>query len=373
MRIIHVISGLKNGGAEAVLFRVITDETSNVHHEVISLSDEGHYGGLIESKGIKVTTLNISSFPSLFSSFFKLIGLIKAAKPDTVQTWMYHADILGGLAAKFLGIKEIFWGVHSTFLSSKDTKLPTKIAVYLSTYLSYVIPKKIICCSNTAFISHKKIGFCVSKMIVINNGFDLNFFKPDVEQRSSMRESLGILNQVFLLGMVARWHPVKDHETFLNALKNLKSSPVEWKCLLVGDGIVCENNQLMSLIKENGLENLVLCLGSRQDLPSVLNALDLHVLSSSSESFGNVTAEAMACTIPCIMTDVGEAKNMLSELGWLVPIGDSIKLYQTIELVLSEFQKCEIWTYRKKSCRKLINNCYNIDKMISSYIKVWTV
>lgn len=371
MRVIHIISGLKNGGAEAVLFRIVSDKSSNFQHEVVSLSDEGYYGVILKAKGIKVTALNFSSIFSVFLLFLKLVRIIRLAKPDIVQTWMYHADVLGGLASRILGLKYIFWGVHSTFLNPGETKLLTKLIVKFSKHLSYIIPRKIICCSETALVSHKEIGFCSPKLTVINNGFDTSLFKMDVVQRRLVRDSLGLDEEKYVMGMIARWDSVKDHETFFKALKIAKLSLFNWKCLLVGEGMVYENKLLMKLIHECGLEDFVICLGSRQDIPSVLNSLDVHVLSSSAESFGNVTAEAMACGIPCIMTDVGEARNFLNELGWIVPIRNPLRLSEMLVEVFQKFQFKEIWNLRKFECSEIIKKKYDIGLMITSYENVW--
>jgi glycosyltransferase involved in cell wall biosynthesis len=373
MKVLHIISGLKNGGAEAVLLRVVSDKSSNFQHEVVSLSDEGFYGKILKAKGIKVTALNFSSVFSVFFLFLKLVRIIRLAKPDIVQTWMYHADVLGGLASKILGVKHIFWGVHSTFLNPGETKILTKLSVKLSNHLSYVIPRKIVCCSETALFSHKKIGYCSSKLIVVNNGFDTALFKPDNIQRRLIRDSLGLAEDKYVMGMIARWDRVKDHQTFFKALEIAKSSLFNWKCLLVGEGMVVENEVLMNLIRQSSLEDFVICLGSRQDIPSVLNSLDVHVLSSSAESFGNVTAEAMACGIPCIMTDVGEARNFLNELGWIVPIRNPIRLSEILIEVFEKFQIKEMWNLRKFKCSEIVKKKYDIGLMTRSYENVWKV
>ena len=231
MKVFHVITGLKSGGAEAILFRVVSYESLHLQHEVVSLSDDGFYASLLRNNGIKVTSLRINSFYSLIVGFIKLIKLIKSNKPDVVQTWMYHADIIGGLAAKWAGIKKIYWGVHSTFLNPTETKFLTQLAVKTAKYLSYIVPFKIICCSEVALKSHKEIGYDADKMMVINNGFDINKFAPDVEKRNLIRKSLNIDPDVFVLGMISRWHPVKDHATLLSALQKIISSGFKWKCL----------------------------------------------------------------------------------------------------------------------------------------------
>jgi glycosyltransferase involved in cell wall biosynthesis len=372
MKVLHIITGLKNGGAEAILFRVISDNTQNFQHEVISLSDKGHYGDLLTTAGIKVVTLNISSFFSIFIGFAKLYTLIKSSKPDVVQTWMYHADILGGIAAKLAGVTKIVWGVHSTFLNPKETKITTRLAVTLSKHLSYYIPDKIICCSETALSSHEKIGYDFHKMVIINNGVDTKFFAPNVEQRNIVRSSLGLSEDVFVMGMIARWHPVKNHKMLLRALSEIKLVEFKWKCLLVGEGMTEENDQLKKIINENGLQDYIICLGSWQEIANVMNALDLHILSSSSESFGNVTAEAMSCNIPCIMTKVGEAQNLLAEHGWVVPIKNSLQLAQRIKVVYHEFISVDKWLARKFNCRKKIENDYSVSQMIRSYAHIWS-
>jgi glycosyltransferase involved in cell wall biosynthesis len=372
IKILHIISGLKNGGAEAILFRVVTEKGNNYKHEVISLSGHGYYCDIIAGQGIKVTVLNISSFGSLLRSFFVLIKHIRSAKPDLVQTWMYHADLLGGLAAKFAGIKMILWGVHSTFLNPQETKTSTKAAVVLSKWLSYIVPSKIICCSETALKSHAEIGYCSRKLIVVNNGFDTDLFKSIPVQRNLTRKSLLIGDHVFVIGMIARWHPVKDHEVLLKALSELKSScNFEWKCILAGEGIDHDNRDLNRMIHHYGLENSILCIGSIKNISSIFNSLDLHILSSSAESYGNVTAEAMSCTIPCIMTDVGEAANLLSETGWIIPIRDSTRLAEQIKKVYIEFLNKEAWELRKARSRQIIIDKYSIKKMISGYEKAW--
>jgi glycosyltransferase involved in cell wall biosynthesis len=372
LKLLHIIAGLKNGGAEAVLFRIISDKTYNFQHEVISLSDQGFYGELLLMKGIKVTTLNITSPISVFSGFLRLLSLIKLSRPDIVQTWMYHADILGGIAAKIIGIKKIIWGVHTTFLHPEETKKTTKIAVNISKYLSYLVPTKIICCSETALKSHEKIGYDSSKLMIINNGFDTDAFRPDLKQRNLVRNMLSLDDNVFVIGMIARWHPVKHHEMLLEALKKIKSSNFEWKCLLIGDEMNDENEKLNLLINQYGLKNYVMCLGPRQDMPSVINALDVHILTSSSESFGNVTAEAMSCGVPCIMTNVGEASNLLFEVGWIVPIRNSSSLADCIKDVHKESLNLEKWNLQKLNSRKKIQDNYSIQYMISSYSIVWS-
>ena len=373
MKVLHIITGLKNAGAEAILYRVVTDNTYFIEHEVVCLTGEGFYSSILRANGIKVTILNIGSFITLILGVVKLFNLIKSTKPDIVQTWMYHGDIIGGVVAKLAGINRIFWGIHSTFLKPNETKFLTKFAVKVSIWLSYFIPYKIICCSETALNSHKELGYCTDKMIVINNGFDTDKFVPNINKRNRTRELLKIDEDVFVIGMIARWHPVKDHKTLLNALCLIKPNVDKWKCILVGDGMLNSNDELYSLIKLNGLENLIICLGPQQDITDNLNVIDVHVLSSGSESFGNVTAEAMSCAVPCIMTDVGESQKLLNDIGWIVPPRNFVKLSDAILSAYTEFKNLQKWDLLKNSCRERIIANYSMDKMINSYNSAWKI
>jgi glycosyltransferase involved in cell wall biosynthesis len=372
MKVLHVITGLNNGGAEAILYNIISNKKHNVEHEVISLSDNGYYGGLIKNKGIKVTTLNITSLTHIFKAIIRLKNIMNNSKPDIVQTWMYHADILGGVAAKISGIKKIFWGIHNSFFIPTETKIYIKFAVKISKLLSFFIPYKIICCSDSAFEAHKKIGYCGRKLTIITNGVDTNLFKPNEERKLIIRKSLGFNQDIFLIGMIARWHIVKDHKTLLSALNLLKRVNFNWKCILVGDNIIEDNINLKNLIIENDLQDLILCLGPSSNVIDIYNAIDLHILCSSSESFGNVTAESMSCGIPCIMTDVGEANNLLSDFGWIMPIRNPIVLEKFVKEAYTEFKKPETWKMRKSNCRKKITDNYSLNRMINTYHEVWS-
>ena len=108
IKILHIISGLNDGGAESLLFNFLSNSKTNIHY-VISLKGYGKYGKLIEDKGIKTYYLNFSINISLISNFINLIKIITTIKPDIVQTWLYHADLVGGCAAYLANSRNIFW------------------------------------------------------------------------------------------------------------------------------------------------------------------------------------------------------------------------------------------------------------------------
>jgi glycosyltransferase involved in cell wall biosynthesis len=371
-KVVHIITGLENGGAEAILYRLIINTDSIYQHEVVSLTNDGFYGVLLRDKGIKVTSLNLKSSLIIPFGIIKLIKIINFSKTNIIQTWMYHADIFGGLVAKCIGIKNIIWGIHSTYLNPNETKFTTKLIVILSKFLSYIIPSKIICCSNVALESHIEIGYCKKKMIVINNGFDTSKFISNLDLRKVVRKDLNIEDNFFVIGMIARWHPVKDHNTLLRSLNKVKIDLLNWKCILIGEGITINNQDLQTLINSYGLQENVICLGPVIDINAIINALDIHILSSSSESFGNVTAEAMSCSIPCIMTDVGEARNLLAQDCWIAEPRNDLQIAEAIKSAYFIYNNKEDWNLLKDKCRKIIIDNYSINNMISNYINVWT-
>jgi glycosyltransferase involved in cell wall biosynthesis len=172
--------------------------------------------------------------------------------------------------------------------------------------------------------------------------------------------------------MVARFDPQKDHANLLAALSLLKERGVEYCCVFVGTGVDCANETLTQLISAAGLEKNVQLLGRRNDIPAVMNALDLHVLSSSfGEAFPNVLAEAMACGTPCVTTDVGDAALIIGETGWVVPPEDVGALANSIEKAIMLWQDQPGWQKRKRACRKRVEDEFSLSAMVSAYRGAW--
>ena len=174
--------------------------------------------------------------------------------------------------------------------------------------------------------------------------------------------------------MVARYDVQKDHQNLLQALSILKSRGGYFHAVLVGTGMTEDNEELMQLIALNALElhEDITLYGRCNDIPALMNAIDLHVLSSLGEAFPNVLAEAMACGTPCISTDVGDAKDIVDKYGWIVPAGNSVKLAEAITVALNELQsKPTEWYVRKKGCIMHIQNNFDIYTMLRNFHHVW--
>jgi glycosyltransferase involved in cell wall biosynthesis len=370
VKIIHVITGLSDGGAEDVLYRLCSNDHLNTHI-VVSLMDKGKYGPLLHEEKITVHWLNMPQGRVTISGMVKLYRLIRSLKPDVVQTWMYHADLIGGVLARLAGVSRVFWGIHSSTLEPGKSRRSTIAVAHLNTYLSRWIPVGIVCCAERAREVHQTLGFAVDKLIVIYNGYDLNIFKPDTTARLRLRAEWGVDHDVPLLGMVGRFDPQKDHENLLRALTRIKQADIPFRCVLVGSGLSAANVQLVTWLEQYGLCNEVLLLGQRSDVPAVMNALDLHVLSSSSEAFPNVVAEAMACGTPCVTTDVGDAAFMVGDTGWVTLPSDAVQLARAIESALTARGDVADWQVRCEAARTRVVENFGLGKMITAYHAVW--
>ncbi len=370
MKVLHVITGLNDGGAEAVLYRLCLNDTESLHC-VVSLMDEGKYGPLLRCAGITVYALGMPRGKCSLRGLFALWRILRAEKPQVVQTWMYHADLIGGVVARLAGVSRVYWGIRNNRIDQCHAESSTPRVARLCARLSRIIPKKIICCSQEAAEAHKALGYRADTFIVIPNGYDLSRFAPDGEARKELRAFLGIPPEVSLLGMVARYDPMKDHENLLDALEKLRNSGRFFQCLLVGTGMEKTNKELCALLKERQLVESVRLLGQRKDIPQIMNALDVHVLSSSSEAFPNVLAEAMACGTPCVTTNVGDAAFIVGDTGWVVPFKNSHALYGGICQALEAMKDPHAWEQRKKLARERIVENFGLSRMIEKYEEAW--
>ena len=370
MKIFNIITGLNNGGAEAVLYRLCVHDT-NYKHTVISLMDEGKYGQLLKEAGVVVHCLNMPAGRVTLSGLYKLFKLIRKFKPNVVQTWMYHADLIGGVIARLAGIKKIFWNIRHTTLEKGKSKRSTIFIAKLCAMLSKRVPKGIVCCAKKAVEVHASIGYDISKMTVIANGYDLSSLCPIPNAQAQLKKELG--NVFPLIGMVGRFHPQKDHLGLLDAFTIVKKRGVLHKLVLVGYKINTSNIALIEKIELLGLKDEVLLLDQRTDITAIMNILDLHILSSSfGEAFPNVLAEAMACSTPCVTTDVGDAAFIVGDTGWVVPPKNPQALADAILIAINQKKVDPItWASRKVACRKRIIDNFSIQTMVENYHRVW--
>ena len=332
----HVSTTLNVGGAELMLRRLIEARNgdANYRHTVISLGDIGKVGRQLQNLGIEVHALNARSLRDVPRVLWKLSRLIRASRPDVVQTWMYHADLIGGLAARLAGNRRVIWGIRCTNLP--HAKMSTQFVVTLCAFLSRYVPSVIVCCAQSARDVHVARGYARTKMVVIPNGYDLKELKRNPELRGQTRVAFGFGDEDLIVGIVGRFDPQKDHETFVLSAAALAAKVDRVKFLMVGRGINSANEVLKGWIAQSGWENRFVLAGERSDIPRLLAGLDVLCLSSScGEGFPNVVCEAMAMGIPCVVTDAGDAADIVSDTGIVVPPRDPMALAEGLRTMLS--------------------------------------
>ncbi|SDY18994.1 glycosyltransferase family 4 protein [Nitrosomonas halophila] len=366
---LHIITTLGNGGAESVLYRLCIQNPEQ--YEVICLTDSGKYGPLLSAAGVRVHTLDMPRGKVTLAGFLRLWKLIRQARPAVIQTWMYHADLLGGMIGRLAGNQAILWNIRHTDLVPDKSRRSTIMVAKICAHLSRWMPHKIICCAERATETHAAMGYDSSRMVVIGNGCDLSHFTPDVVGGKKIRDELGVPEDVPLLGYVARCHPLKDHNTLLAAFALIRRTWAGARLLLVGPGMTAENAELKAMIMQYSLGEAVLLAGPRTDIPAVMSALDLHVMSSVSEGFPNVLAEAMACGTPCVTTDVGDAALIVGDTGWVVPANTPSALAAAISSALVERNNSDAWNLRKRAARMRIEERFSLASMVSAYQAVW--
>jgi glycosyltransferase involved in cell wall biosynthesis len=331
MKILHLIVGLEIGGAELMLKRMLEAQKKNAcfYNIVVSLTTLGPVGKQLQLNGIEVHSFEMNS--KLMTPFIilKLIKLIKKSSVDLVQTWMYHADLIGGLAAKISGTCPVVWGIRSTKIPQgffNSTYWLIRICASFSNWL----PNKIVCCADAARREHESLGYISNKMVVISNGYNFSFFDNQRNSRSKARSKIGYSDRDVVIGTVGRFDPLKDFNNFILAAEKLSNNFAHAKFLMIGRNVDWSNLQLSDWIKSKGLEDKFTLLGEKLDIPFYLSAMDIFCMSSISEGFPNSVVEAMAIGLPCVVTKAGDVNKIIHDKSFVVPVSDSSALSKAL-------------------------------------------
>jgi glycosyltransferase involved in cell wall biosynthesis len=283
---------------------------------------------------------------------------------------MYHADLSTIFVRLMAGNIPIIWGIHHTIGKGNNLKLSTLLVVRINSWLSRYVPTRIVCVSNSAYYTHKEIGFDISKMVIIPNGFDLKTFAPDLEAKTSIRKELALPIDTVLIGCFARFHPQKDHKTFIQAAKLLLLKNPQIHFLLAGNQINDSNPILVRWIKNTGFKENFHLLGLRHDMPRLTACLDIATSSASAdEAFPLIIGEAMACGVPCVATDVGDIKSVIENTGIIVPPKSPEELAGAWEKLLALPEN--VRGVLGVAARDRITHLFSIDYITDTYIKMY--
>ena len=367
-KIIHIITGLEQAGAETLLFRLI-ESSNDLNHIVISLTGKGYYGPKLTSMNVQVYVLNLNKI-NFFSGINKLYSLLKTTTDNedvTVHCWMYHSNLIGGIIAKLAGIKNILWSIHHLDIGSLS--ISTRSIARLGGFISSLLPTKIIFVSDKALSNHVSVGYAEVNSQIIYNFVDTDKFLPSVIHRNNFRNKYCIDENAKVIGCVARWHPVKNHETLFKAFKALKTlnEKQDFTLVLVGPGLLSSNVSVVAQLTKYNIINDTILAGSIDNLEVVYPGFDLHVLPSLSEAFGLVTLEAMSCGVPVISSDVGLSRLIINSDDYIFFPED----YQALTNRLIKHFKLE---EKKLLCindNTKVKSIFSLENSLKNYRSIW--
>ncbi len=323
IRVVHLIDNLGLGGAEMMLYKLLSRiDMNRFDSRVISMMPLGPVGEQVATQGLPVYILGMRRGSISVISFIRLVRLLRALKPDVLQTWMSNADFIGLIAGRMAGVKQIIWNIRGAEVAAGDCSQITRLSKMACAHLSSW-PTAVISNSIAGRQYHQKIGYHPRRWHLLPNGFDLDTFKPDPEVRNELRSELGIPAEMPLIGTVGRYHPMKDHITFVKAAKLMHEFCPGVHFVMVGAGLTPNNREFKIAASTLFKSDVIHLIGIRFDIPRVLAALDVFALTSQSEGFPNVVGEAMACGVPCVVTETaGDAPLIVGETGLIVPSKD---------------------------------------------------
>ncbi len=336
MHVIHVITGLGQGGAEAMLEKLVLTARRvdpDITHEVISLRTLGDVGPRLLAQGVRVRALGLRKSPRAVFAAARLVWWLRERRADAVvQTWMYHADLVGGVAAHLAGVRALVWNVRSAN-EVRAFGTVTRAVVRACGFLSRHLPNRVVTNAHAAIDVHQRLGYDPGRWVVISNGFDTEGFAHDPPGRARVRSGWGLGDEHVVIGLVARLDPLKDHPNFVATAARVASRRPQARFVLVGRGVPHSDN-LRQIIQAAGLADRFVLDDQRADVPAVMSALDVFCLASRAEGFPNVLGEAMACETPSVSTDAGDARHLLGHDDLIAPIDDAQALAERVERVL---------------------------------------
>jgi glycosyltransferase involved in cell wall biosynthesis len=366
----HLVTGLQPHGAERMMARLIsTIDRDDVTFRVVCLTGDGPVGDDLRSRGVEVTALDIDKVLGVVRGPSGVLAELRRWKPDVLQTWLYDADLIGGVAGRIAKVP-VVWNLRQTVPDLAQSKTRTKWVVRTCARVSSKVPRRIVCCAPEVLATHSRVGYDEERMVVIPNGTDTDAFRPDPAARIAVRAELGIGDETPLVGLVARVAPQKDHATFAAAASRVSSLRPDVRFTLLGTGANETNPDLMSILTAAGIRERTLLLGQREDVSRVTAAFDLAVSSSAfGEGYPNAVAEALSTGVPCVATDVGHSAALVGDAGRVVAPRDPAALAHAV-LELLELAPAERQEVGARG-RKQIESEASLPAVADRYMSLW--
>jgi glycosyltransferase involved in cell wall biosynthesis len=368
IRIAHLVVELDVGGTEVMLSRVIRRlDPRRFTSTLISLLPGGQIESDLRRSGVPVICIGARRGIPDPRSIYRLCEILSRERIDLLQCYSYAPNILGLLAAKAVGIPAI-WSLRCSKVDFSHYSRSAAFSFHLNRVLSRYADL-IIANSDAGGQYHRACGYSGARMIMVPNGFELDRYRIDHGARKKLREELGVEDGTVLIGHVARFDPIKDHRTFVSASGRVCAARPSTRVVMVGRGVTNDNPTLTGWLAREGLGGKAFLLGQRTDVERIMAGLDFLVSSSEDEGFPNVIAEAMACGIPCVVTNAGDSALIVGETGLVVPAQDPRALSAAMEQMLDYGSK--VREERGQAARRQIETRFEISVVVKNFENVY--
>ena len=328
-KVLHVITGLGTGGAEAMLANVVgRSRDGSCQVAVCSLTTQGIHGEMFIRMGIPFLCLDMGHGLSTIAGIRRLARWMRYLSPTVVMSWLYHADLMTTMAWKWAGSPgALTWNLRCSVIDYRSYGRSIRLLQGCLAKLSSM-PSMVVGNSLAGIHCHRELGYHPKRWRLMPNGFDLDRYRPDLQARVEWRGRWGVEEDAVLAVMVARVDPMKDHWGLLTAFVRAAQRVSNFYLVLIGQGTERDGNLMRDVLPhlDPSIARRILTLGRRDDVHRILPACDLAVLSSTSEGFPNVIGEAMSCGLPCVATNVGDVSMIIGATGEIVPASNPEKL-----------------------------------------------
>jgi glycosyltransferase involved in cell wall biosynthesis len=364
--ILFLIRSMHVGGTERQLVALAKglDKHRFDVHIALLYGDGALLKELKDVQNIEVTDLEKKGRWDLVKFFWRLIRFIRHNSFDIVYSFLPDVNLIATLAVFFGRHRHrLIWGIRASNLDfHRHGRLP-KISYRLQRLLAG-IPDIIVSNSEAGLSSIVRLNPFVKKTVVIPNGIDLQRFRPNIDARIEYRKRLNVTDHERLIGIVARIDPMKDYETFIESVSILERKVKNLRFICIGGGPADYRARLAKFAAKKKIDEKIIWYGTCFEMPSMYNALDIVCSASShGEGFSNAIGEAMACGIPCVVTDVGDSKMIVGDAGVVVAPGEPEALAAGIQKILQ--RKAENKDLLADQVRRRIVSNFSVDQLVS--------
>lgn len=366
MKIMFLARSLGLGGAERQLIELASALHRRGHDVSVAVFYTGHPLDVdLERVGVPLHDLGKRGRWDLSGFAARMLRLIRTERPDVLHSYLTVPNILAAISAPLLQPTAIVWGVRASNLNIEHydwlTSLTERAGVLLARRTDRIIVN-----SQAGFRHHVRLGHPESKMRVIENGIDTQRFRRDPRQGGALRRHWGVNSDEVLLGLVGRLDPMKGHLTFFEAASRIAAMDKKTRFVCAGGGGGGGKPEFAAELRrsadEFGLTDRLIWQEALPDPVPLYSALDcLCSASIFGEGFPNVVAEAMACEVPCVVTDVGDSARIVQCPRYVARPGDASSLFQAMVALLGDLASGHV---DRAALRRRIVDDFSLEQLL---------